>query len=132
VQGGLTALMTAQFGLLARPAQPTVGRVLAFVVLGLFVLGCVVSGIHLFHALRPRMVAPSSPNRFAFPSVAAYAAPWPPQADARQQCAEARQVAKMLAELAMTKHRHVRRALYWTCAALASSFASLLLLTALG
>ncbi|GAA2795207.1 hypothetical protein [Saccharopolyspora taberi] len=130
VHGGLTAFMTAQLGLLAKPALPSQASIVGITLLGVFVAGSVLSGVHLFQALRSRTAGPSEPNRFAFPNVAAGVRPLTQHDDLNRQCAEAWRVAKLLAELAVAKHRHVNRALMWTVPAIAASIGSLVLLAA--
>lgn len=127
VEGMLTAFMTAEVSFLSKQATSEVVRILLFLLLGAFVVSCVVSGVHIFQALRPRTVGPVGYNQFAFPNVASDAHSLQTQSSARQQCAEARRLAKVLAQLAMIKHHHVRRALVWMIGAFASSLATLLL-----
>jgi hypothetical protein len=112
VQSTITALVAAQLTFLPE-AQPPSLRAVVFAVLTLFVAGYVYSAYELVQALRPRTERLADPNRFAFPTVSGASGVVGP-ASARQQCAEAQQLAGLLAELAMVKHRHVRRALAGT------------------
>ncbi|MEV6832731.1 hypothetical protein [Amycolatopsis sp. NPDC051102] len=112
VQSTITALVAAQLAFLTA-IQPAAGlRTAVFAILACFVAGYGYSACELVQALRPRTERLAVPNRFAFPTVAGGgpAAPVP----VRRQCAEAHQLSRLLAELAMVKHRHVRRALAGT------------------
>ncbi|WP_370962224.1 hypothetical protein [Amycolatopsis sp. cg9] len=113
VQSTITALIAAQLAFLpaARPAPGL--RVTVFAILVFFVVGYVYSAYELVQALRPRTERLAVPNRFAFPTVAGASRASLP-VSLRQQCTEAQQLSKLLAELAMVKHRHVRRALAGT------------------
>jgi hypothetical protein len=64
-------------------------------------------------------------NQFAFPNVANDFSPV--RVSVREQCAQAREVGRVLANLAMVKHRYIRRAMYGTCALFASALGSLVL-----
>ncbi|EOD65626.1 hypothetical protein [Amycolatopsis vancoresmycina] len=113
VQSTITALVAAQLAFLPA-AQPAAGlRTAVFAILACFVAGYGYSAFQLVQALRPRTERLAVPNRFAFPTVAGAAGP-PARAPVRRQCAEAHQLSRLLAELAMVKHRHVRRALAGT------------------
>ncbi|WP_158891099.1 Pycsar system effector family protein [Amycolatopsis anabasis] len=127
VQGMLTALLTVQFGLLANSTGAAPARGLAFALLGLFAVAFAVSSHQLVQALRPRLPGTSGDNRFAFPAVATFDRTWAPQGTARNQGEQAREVAQLLAELAMRKHRHVRRSLVGMAGMLTSTLATLLL-----
>ncbi|MEU7787451.1 hypothetical protein [Amycolatopsis sp. NPDC049159] len=113
VQSTITALVAAQLAFLPA-AQPSPGlRAVVFAILAFFVLGYVYSAYELVQALRPRTERLAVPNRFAFPTVAGASLTRVP-VSLRQQCTEAQQLSKLLAELAMVKHHHVRRALAGT------------------
>jgi hypothetical protein len=128
VLGMQAGFVTAQLGLLARNSQT---RVPGLVVLALFAVALVLAGVQLFLALRPNTDGPpGAGNRFAFPSVALHS--WPVGGSLRAQCREAREVARLLARLAMVKHRRVRRAMMWTGCAFLSSLVSLVLLVVTG
>ncbi|MEV4052424.1 hypothetical protein AB0J55_14675 [Amycolatopsis sp. NPDC049688] len=113
VQSTITALVAAQLAFL--PAvQPGTGlRTAVFAILACFLAGYGYSAYQLFQALRPRTERLTVPNRFAFPTVAGGAGP-PAPVPVHRQCAEAHQLSRLLADLAMVKHRHVRRALAGT------------------
>jgi uncharacterized membrane protein len=113
VQSTIAALVAAQLALL--PAvQPGAGlRTAVFAILAVFVTGYGYSAYELVQALRPRTERFAVPNRFAFPTVAGGSHLLVP-VPVRRQCAEAHQLSRLLAELAMVKHRHVRRALAGT------------------
>ncbi|MBN6042022.1 hypothetical protein [Amycolatopsis sp. 195334CR] len=123
-QSMITALTTAQAGLLLSRGHSPAVQVLAFALLGAFGIGYALSGFHLIQALRPRTKAPSPLNRFAFPSVAAGNAQIA-EVPLRAQCEQAHELARLLADLAMIKHRHVRRALSGTAAMFTSGLALL-------
>jgi hypothetical protein len=113
VQSTITALVAAQLAFL--PAvQPASGlRIAVFAILAVFVTGYGYSAYELVQALRPRTERLAVPNRFAFPTVAGGSHAIIP-VPVRRQCTEAHQLSRLLAELAMVKHRHVRRALAGT------------------
>jgi hypothetical protein len=79
----------------------------------------------LLRALIPRTAPPPGHNQFAFPSVANDLGPI--RVSVREQHAQAHEVGRVLAKLAMVKHRHIRRAMYGTCALFASALGSLVL-----
>ncbi|WP_103353514.1 hypothetical protein [Amycolatopsis sp. CA-128772] len=113
VQSTITALVAAQLAFLPA-AQPAAGlRAAVFAILACFVAGYGYSAYQLVQALRPRTERLTVPNRFAFPTVASGAVTTAP-VPVRRQCAEAHQLSRLLADLAMVKHRHVRRALAGT------------------
>ncbi|GAB3148778.1 hypothetical protein GCM10027258_44350 [Amycolatopsis stemonae] len=113
VHSTVTALVAAQLTFLSATHPAPALRTVVLVILAFFVAGSIFSAYQLVQALRPRIQRPAEPNRFAFPSVAGSTGTVAP-VSARQQCAEAQQVARLLADLAMRKHRHVRRALAGT------------------
>ncbi|GAB2735253.1 hypothetical protein [Amycolatopsis magusensis] len=115
VQTMIAALVTAQLGMLGKPPTGAVSRLVILSILVCFAIAYVHSSFHLVQAIRPRTAAPSGDNRFAFPSVAAGSADLV-HVPLRKQCAQAHDVIRLLAVLAMRKHRHVRSALAGTCA----------------
>jgi hypothetical protein len=129
VQTMVTAMVTAQVGLLGTPRSASVPRFAVFVVLFCFVAAYAYSSFHLVQAVRPRTSGPTGQNRFAFPSVATNPAE-PLGGSLRGQCAQAHEMAGLLAALAMRKHRHLRFALAGTCV-LFSSGLGLLVMTVL-
>ena len=122
IQTMLTAMVVAQLTFLAEPGTGTFAWL---VILAVFVPGYLQSSYHLLRALIPRTAPPPGYNQFAFPSVAND--PGPIRVSLREQCAQAHEVGRVLANLAMVKHRHIRRAMYGTSALFASALGSLVL-----
>lgn len=122
IQTMLLTTVAAQFAFLVGPG---VARVAQLAVLAVFVPGYVQSSCHLLRALLPRLAPTSAHNRFAFPSVAA--APGASPVTVREQCLHAQEVSRVLAHLAMVKHRHIRRAMYGTYALFVAALGSLVL-----
>jgi hypothetical protein len=122
IQTMLTAIVAAQLTFLVGPSTATFARL---VIMTVFVLGYLQSSCHLLRVLIPRMPPTSGYNRFAFPSVANNLGPI--QVSVREQCAQAHEVSRVFANLAMVKHRHIRRAMYGTYALFASALGSLVL-----
>ncbi|WP_134731159.1 MULTISPECIES: Pycsar system effector family protein [Amycolatopsis] len=126
----ITAMATAQLGLLGTAHPPAVSRFVVTAVLVCFAAAYVFSAVHLVQAIWPRTGSPAPDNQFAFPSVAVGAVEARPRS-VRDQRTQAGDLALLLARLAMRKHRHVRCALAGICVLLASG-PGLLLLAALG
>jgi hypothetical protein len=124
IQTMLMATVAAQFTLLVNSG---VAHTILLAVLAVFVLGYAQSSIHLLRALIPRMAPASMHNPFAFPSVATGPGSATPQL-VQEQCVHAHEVSHRLAQLAMLKHQHVRRAMYGTGALVVSTLGSLVLL----
>jgi hypothetical protein len=122
IQTMLTAMVAAQLTFLVEPGAAMSAQ---FVILAVFVTGHLQSSYHLLRAITPRIVPNSQYNQFAFPSVANDLSPI--RMSTREQCAQAHEVGRVLANLAMVKHRHIRRAMYGTCALFASAVGSLVL-----
>jgi hypothetical protein len=126
IQTMLTAMVAAQLTFLVDPNPTSSVKVARLVILAIFVPGYLQSSYHLLRAVIPRMAPTSGRNQFAFPSIAVdYPSPirvWP-----RNQHVQAREVGRALANLAMVKHRHVRRAMYGTCALFTSALGSLVI-----
>jgi hypothetical protein len=122
IQTMLTAMVAAQLTFLVKPGAATLAQL---AILSVFVPGYFHSSYHLLRALVPRTVPTSEHNRFAFPSVATDLGPI--RVSAQEQCAQAHEVGRVLANIAMVKHRHIRRAMYSTCALFASALGSLVL-----
>ncbi|MDX3195563.1 hypothetical protein PV458_44790 [Streptomyces sp. MN03-5084-2B] len=114
VQSTITALVAAQLAFLPAVQPAAWLRTAVLVILACFVTGYGYSAYELVQALRPRTERLAVPNRFAFPAVAGGAVTTVTAGPVRRQCAEAQQLARLLADLAMVKHRHVRRALAGT------------------
>jgi len=119
IQTMLMATVAAQFAFLMGPG------VAQLAVLAVFVPGYVQSSCHLLGALLPRLALTSARNRFAFPSVATD--PGASPMTVREQCLHAQEVSRVLAHLAMVKHRHIRRAMYGTYALFVAALGSLVL-----
>lgn len=107
IQAMITAMVTAQLALLGPPRLISAPH---FAILFCFVVAYLYSSFHLVQAVRPRTGAPPGGNRFAFPSVATGKSAAVSRS-VRDQCDEARELTRLLAALAMRKHRHVRFAL---------------------
>lgn len=122
IQTMLTAMVAAQLTFLVEPGTATFARL---VILAVFVPGYLQSSCHLLRALIPRTAPTPGYNQFAFPNVANDFSPI--RVSVREQCAQAREVGRVLANLAMVKHRYIRRAMYGTCALFASALGSLVL-----
>ena len=122
IQTMLTAMIAAQLTFLVEPGAATFAQ---WVILAVFVPGYLQSLYHLLRALIPRTAPTPGHNQFAFPSVANDLGPI--RVSVREQCAQAHEVGRVLAKLAMVKHRHIRRAMYGTCALFASALGSLVL-----
>lgn len=122
IQTMLMATVAAQFAFLVGPGA---ARVAQLAILAVFVPGYVQSSCHLLRALLPRLAPTSAHNQFAFPSVATD--PGTAQVSVQDQCVHAHEVTRVLANLAMVKHRHIRRAMYGTCALFVSTLGSLVL-----
>lgn len=101
--GAAVAIMASQTTLTAHP------RPAALATFALFALALLASGYHLVQALRPRMHPPHRLSRFAITGMMSD----DPIVDAS---AEAWQMARLLAELAEVKNRHIARAIPWTAA----------------
>lgn len=123
IQTMLTAMVAAQLTFLTDPHPEGTAKIAQLVVLAIFVPGYLQSSCHLLRALIPRTAPPAGRNQFAFPSVASD--PLLARLSPREQCAQAFEVGRLLANLAMVKHRHVRRAMYGTCGLFVSALGSL-------
>ncbi len=117
VQTMITALVATQAGFLGSARSDSVPRTVLLGAVICFAVAYAYASLHVFLAIRPRTTAPSSENQFAFPSVAAGTA-ITGRAVQREQ---AHELTRLLATLAMRKHRHVRSALAGTCVLFASA-----------
>ncbi|MER7167863.1 Pycsar system effector family protein [Micromonospora sp. NPDC000207] len=120
--GMLIAVHTGLLALVATTTGDTVRRlvlgdgptswatVAAWTALAVFTAATVAGGTFLFQTVRPRLSPPGPENRFAFPSVRPAGQPVGAQT-AAQLCAQAWQHTATVAEIALAKHRHIRRAL---------------------
>jgi len=122
IQTMLTAMVAAQLTFLVGPGAAMSPQL---VILAVFVPGHLQSSYHLLRAFIPRTAPTLEYNRFAFPSVANDLGPI--RVSTWEQCAQAHEVGRVLANLAMVKHRHIRRAMYGTCALFASAVGLLVL-----
>lgn len=122
IQTMLMATVTAQFAFLA---ASDVARLVHLAVLAIFVPAYVYSSSHLLRTLLPRIAQTSAYNRFAFPSVATDTGT--ATVSVREQCAHAHEVSRVLANLAIAKHRHVRRAMLGTSVLFVGTLCSLVL-----
>lgn len=120
--GMLIAVHTGLLALVAATTDDTVRRLVlgdgptswaaaaAWTALAVFTAATVAGGTFLFQTVRPRLSPPGPENRFAFPSLRPGGQPVAAQT-AAQLCTQAWQHAATVAEIALTKHRHIRRAL---------------------
>jgi hypothetical protein len=122
----ITALLTVQLSFSSKTHVLFTTRIFAVVVLAFFAAGYAYSSFHVIQALRPRTVAPSGHNRFAFPVVASRELPFGRDSVAAPR-GQAEEVAKLLANLALVKHRHVRQALNGVSALFAGGLLLLLI-----
>ncbi|MCZ7374622.1 hypothetical protein [Micromonospora sp. WMMC250] len=93
--------------------------VLSMVVHGvalLFVITLLIAARHLAIGFRPQTSGPRSPNRFGFPTLRA-ARIAPPRLNAAREATEAWFLVKVLANVALEKHRRVQAAMPWSAAA---------------
>ncbi|MER6944171.1 hypothetical protein ABT294_09125 [Nonomuraea sp. NPDC000554] len=129
-EGKVNALLVLHAGAAAGVAAQTaagvaagVGGLAAFLgycLLGLFLLGSLVSGYHLLQTIRPSLKAPDRPSRYGITGVAA---PAPSADDDAERLAEAWAMARLLGEIAERKHRHVAQAVPWVGLTLVSALA---------
>lgn len=117
--GAAVAIMASQTTLAARP------RPVALVTFALFALALLVSGYHLVQALRPRMRPSHRPSRFGIIGMMSDR----PIDDAP---AEAWRMARLLAELAEVKYRHIACAIPWTAAMIVIGVTAALVTTLAG
>ncbi|MBN6053881.1 hypothetical protein JYK22_18210, partial [Nonomuraea sp. RK-328] len=115
--GSITVMASQSAGAGALLGRSTPATLAGSLVLGLFALGLVMSSCHLMMAIRPTSSAPARPSRFAITGVRAVT---PRPGDLRHQFHEAWALARLLGQIAETKHRHVRRAIPWTALTLAA------------
>lgn len=123
------ALVATQVGFLGGARSGSVSRMIFLAALLCFACAYAYASLQVFLAIRPRTEAPSAENQFAFPSVAAGTAVVG-RGGPREQSEQAHELVRLLAALAMRKHRHVRAALAGTCV-LFSTALVLLVATAL-
>ncbi|GAA5047830.1 hypothetical protein HNP84_000295 [Thermocatellispora tengchongensis] len=116
VHAGAVATVASQAGAggLAE-AGPVVAGV-GLGLLGLFVLGVLISGYHLLRAIRPELRSPDRPSRYGITGVRQVTGGTP-----ADRVAEAWSLARLLAGIAQRKHAHVARAIPWTGLALVSA-----------
>ncbi|MEU6413097.1 hypothetical protein [Microbispora sp. NPDC046933] len=110
---GAAAVAATQMGALAglrASGAPIALRVVAVVLVTLYVAGFLVAGYHLVQGLRPRLGGPGGPNRFGLTGPGSESS----RVRVAQQEREAWLLVGTLAELSREKHRRVGRALPWT------------------
>ncbi|GAA4208288.1 hypothetical protein GCM10022252_73230 [Streptosporangium oxazolinicum] len=115
---GAAATVAAQAGSAARLAHA--GLVAGNALLGLFLLGFLVSGYHMLQTIRPVLRPPSTRSRYGITGVAGHL---PPAADedVATRIDEAWAMTRLLAQIAERKYRHVSSALPWTGLTLVSA-----------
>lgn len=91
-------------------APDAVTHATALVLSVAFLGGLAATVWHLVLALVPRLAGPSGHNRFAFPNLAALGRR-PTAADTQRLRDEAWDLVSVLARVAITKHKHLRRSL---------------------
>ncbi|WP_410572843.1 hypothetical protein [Amycolatopsis sp. cmx-4-61] len=126
VQTMITALVAAQLGFLGGARAGSVPRMVFVGALLCFACAYAYASLQVYLAIRPRTAAPSEENQFAFPSVAAGTAVTG-RVGAREQSDQAHELVRLLAALAMRKHRHVRLALTGTCVLFSSALVLLVM-----
>jgi hypothetical protein len=125
-----TTLATIHLGTAALAATQAAGpaamwqaggprAVLAAALLAGFLAGFAVGGWHLAAAMRPNLTGPSGANRFGLVRNPGNGVP--PRADAGEQEKEVWLLVQALRDVAVRKHRRIRRALPWTALAMAST-----------
>ncbi|WP_436531856.1 hypothetical protein [Actinoplanes sp. HUAS TT8] len=130
VYAGLTAFVASRAGEVLPDLIGAPHGYPGLAVLAVFTAATVATGLSLLQAIRPRVTPPPGENRFAFPTVAAGFARGVPirRADAATMTAEAWSMAGAMAVIALTKHNHVRRAVYGMTVMLVASIAAVWLL----
>jgi hypothetical protein len=115
---GMLAFLTAQAGLTAQgddlasgvgPNRPLILLRVLFNVIA--AAGLVGAAWHLGAAIRPRLSPPGRANRFAFAAAAHVGAPAP--VGVRRQADDAWRLSRLLARIALDKHRRVQRGIDW-------------------
>ncbi|WFE24865.1 hypothetical protein O7623_15615 [Solwaraspora sp. WMMD791] len=127
VSGVVTLLVTQAGPLRATLSGAGPTAAVLVVVLTVLVAALAATGLHLAAALRPRITPPGPTNRFAFPAMAGTDPPrdgGPGPGDLR---AEAWALNRLLAEIALTKHRHIAAAIRGTVLLVVAGLASLVL-----
>jgi hypothetical protein len=117
--GAAVATMASQTTLTTHP------RPAALATFAMFALALLASGYHLVQALRPRMHPPHRLSHFGITGMMSDR----PIGDAS---AEAWQMARLLAELADVKYRHIARAIPWTATMIVLGVAATLVATLTG
>jgi hypothetical protein len=113
VHPGTTLLVLTQFGQLPAGMRTfSAASVLAAVGALAFAASFVVSGRHIYGAIRPRTDPPHPGNRFAFPAIAA-GCPTLLDATVEELAREAWALTVVLAEIAVHKNRHLHMAIQW-------------------
>lgn len=87
---------------------------------------------HLVQAILPRGTPPPGRNRFAFPAVAKFRVRPQVGAAAEQMCDEAWALVGTLSVIALTKNRHITRAVWWLVVMTVTSMLWLTVLIVLG
>ncbi|MBG0826819.1 hypothetical protein HS041_03395 [Planomonospora sp. ID67723] len=110
LHAGAAAIVAAQSSAGARLGGA--GALIGYGLLGLFLLGFLVSGYHILQTIRPTLRPPAVRSRYGITGVTRF--PSPPAADdLPARTAEARAMAELLARIAERKYRHVFRAVPW-------------------
>ncbi|WJK42612.1 hypothetical protein O7608_09680 [Solwaraspora sp. WMMA2056] len=124
---GVVTLLVTQAG----PLRATLGgagpAAVLVVVLTVLVAALAATGLHLAAALRPRITPPGPTNRFAFPAMAGTDPPPAGGTRSGDLRAEAWALNRLLAEIALTKHRHIAAAIRGTVLLVVAGLASLVL-----
>ncbi|WP_329087638.1 MULTISPECIES: hypothetical protein [unclassified Streptosporangium] len=108
---GAAATVAAQAGGVARLAHA--GLVAGNALLGLFLLGFLVSGYHMLQTIRPVLWPPNTRSRYGITGVAGHL-PQAADEDVATRIDEAWAMTRLLAQIAERKYRHVSSALPWT------------------
>ncbi|MFY1652190.1 hypothetical protein ACN27J_15010 [Solwaraspora sp. WMMB762] len=118
VHPGATLIAVSQAGQIAGVvAHGGLQAALAILLTVAFMVCFVASGHHIIAALRPRTAVAGDANVFAFPLVRPGGATLSGYT-VEQLATQAWQLAGVLAEIARTKYRHVRKSIHWVAALL--------------
>lgn len=109
LHAGAAAIVAAQSGASAKLSGA--GTIIGYGLLGLFLLGFLVSGYHMLQTIRPDLRPPAMRSRYGITGITH--SPPPAADDLSARLAEARAMAELLARIAGRKYRHVSKAVPW-------------------
>lgn len=111
LHAGAAAIVATQASAGARLGQ--IGAVAGLALLSLFLLGFAVSGYHMLQAVRPILRSPAVQSRYSITGIGCHV-PSPATEDLPVRITEAWAMARLLAQIAERKYRHVSRSVPWT------------------